>query len=121
MSIGLEVPVDELFDADGILLGLFYTVPAVLGKFVTGGWVLSRQDGSLADAMVVGWAMVGRGELGFVMAQEARDEGLFSDRPFVASVWALLLATLLSPFATRWALMRRAKPRPPAESSEGRH
>lgn len=45
MSIGLEVPVDELFDADGILLGLFYTVPAVLGKFVTGGWVLSRQDG----------------------------------------------------------------------------
>ena len=55
-------------------------------------------------AAVVGWAMVGRGELGFVMAQEARDEGLMGERPYAACVWALLAATLASPVFMRRAL-----------------
>ena len=62
-------------------LGIGYAVPAVLGKLATGAFVRD-----VGDAAVVGWAMVGRGELGFVMAREALDEGLFGDTPYVA--WA---------------------------------
>jgi hypothetical protein len=47
---------------------------------------------------------VGRGELGFVMAEEAYRNGLTSKLTFSVTVWALLLATLLSPIAFRRSL-----------------
>mmetsp|Transcript_44881 Transcript_44881/g.117740 ORF Transcript_44881/g.117740 Transcript_44881/m.117740 type:complete len:109 (-) Transcript_44881:167-493(-) len=52
----------------------------------------------------VGCAMIGRGELGFVIAKEALDDGLLSSRAYCATVWALLLATLLGPIAFRLSL-----------------
>jgi Kef-type K+ transport system membrane component KefB len=61
------------------------------------------------DAQVIGWAMVGRGELGFVMAQQAHDGGLISLRSLTACVWALLLSTFLSPFAMKAALACRER------------
>jgi Kef-type K+ transport system membrane component KefB len=64
LSVGLQIPLGALFSPIGFALGLGYTVPAVVGKLVTGGFT-----GSWGKATVVGWAMVGRGELGFVMAQ----------------------------------------------------
>lgn len=48
--------------------------------------------------------MVGRGELGFVMAQSAHAGGLMGDAPYVASVWALLIATAASPVFMRRAI-----------------
>ena len=50
--------------------------------------------------------MVGRGELGFVMARQAKVSGLMGDVPYVACVWALLVATLASPIFMRRALER---------------
>ena len=61
----------------------------------------------LLDAQVIGWAMVGRGELGFVMAQQAYDGKLISLRSLTACVWALLIATFISPFAMKAALRCR--------------
>jgi Kef-type K+ transport system membrane component KefB len=52
----------------------------------------------------VGWAMVGRGELGFVMAEAAFRSDLTSELTFSVTVWALLLATLLSPPCFRAAV-----------------
>ena len=98
-SMGFVIPVGELFDPVSLGYGLLFTIPTVLGKLVTGAFA-----GGLADSLVVGTAMVGRGELGFVMVDEARGEDLLSVRPFVATVWALLLATLMSPFMMRAAL-----------------
>jgi hypothetical protein len=54
---------------------------------------------------------VGRGELGFVLAKEATDSGLLPARAVCATVWALLLATLLGPFAFRLSLKMDAAPR----------
>ena len=42
-----------------------------------------RRLTSRGQAAVVGWAMVGRGELGFVMAHEAREEGLMGKEDFL--------------------------------------
>jgi len=48
--------------------------------------------------------MVGRGELGFVMAGEAYANKLTSKLVYAITVWALLVATLISPYAFRKAL-----------------
>lgn len=58
VSVGLVVPVKELFSPLGIAYGLLYTVPAFLGKYVTG--VLAPSG----ERAIVGCAMIGRGELG---------------------------------------------------------
>jgi Kef-type K+ transport system membrane component KefB len=82
-----------MFEAKGLVLGVGYSVLAIVGKYVTGAWCYPEWG----KARVVGWAMVGRGELGFVMAQSAREGGLLGDAPYVAAVWALLVATIVSP------------------------
>ena len=85
LSVGTRIPLRGMFDAQGVALGAGYSVFAVVGKLVTGAWC--HPDWPKARA--VGWAMVGRGELGFVMAQSAHAGGLMGDAPYVASVWAL--------------------------------
>jgi len=102
LSVGFRIPTRDMFQLGGFGLGIGYAVPAIVGKLVTGFLV----GGDVRKALVVGWAMVGRGELGFVMAQSARENGLVAERPYVACVWALLAATLASPMCMRGALLR---------------
>ena len=52
----------------------------------------------------VGSAMVGRGELGFLLATESLEAGMLEQRAYCATVWALVLATLLGPIAFRLSL-----------------
>ena len=91
-----------MFSARGFGLGAGYAVPAVVGKIVTGCFLAP----DWIRAQIVGWAMVGRGELGFVMARQAKVSGALGDVPYVACVWALLVATLASPIFMRRALER---------------
>ena len=48
--------------------------------------------------------MVGRGELGFQLATSAKAAGILTPAAYSATIWALLLATLLGPFAFRLAM-----------------
>lgn len=115
LSVGFRIPLRDMFEGVGFGLGIGYAVPAVLGKLVTGFVV----GGDVRKALVVGWAMVGRGELGFVMAQSALENGLIAERPYVACVWALLVATLVSPMFVRGALLRwKRRHREPFEREE---
>jgi Kef-type K+ transport system membrane component KefB len=107
-SIGFAVPADELFSAEAIGYGALLTAVAVLAKVVTGVFHWERK-------WTVGWAMVGRGELGFVMAEEAYRTGLTGKLTFSVTVWALLLATLVSPVAFKWNV-RRNKAREAVEA-----
>ena len=103
-SIGLQIPAADLFSLNVVGLGLLYAVPAILGKILTGAFACD-----FFDALIVGCAMVGRGELGFVMAQEALEEGLIEKEPYGACCWALLIATIISPFMMKVALGRKEK------------
>eukprot|EP00038_Savillea_parva_P028121 m.63277 g.63277 ORF g.63277 m.63277 type:complete len:156 (+) comp8145_c0_seq1:1727-2194(+) len=58
---------------------------------------------------VVGWAMVARGELGFVMSQQSFEADVLSARPYVACIWALFVCTLVPPFIFGWALARKKR------------
>jgi Kef-type K+ transport system membrane component KefB len=101
-SIGFAVPVRQLFDADALLFGLVLTAVAVASKVVTGVW-------DWQNRWVIGWAMVGRGELGFVMAEEAFSTGLTGSLAFSITVWALLISTLVSPIMFRKLLAAQAQ------------
>jgi len=96
-SIGFTIPVRELFSIEALYFGLLLTFIAIASKVATG---VFEWD----DKWAIGWAMVGRGELGFVMAEEAYRNDLTSKLTYSVTVWALLLATLLSPIAFRRAL-----------------
>ena len=100
LAVGTRIPLARMFEAKGLVLGVGYSVLAIVGKYVTGAWCYPEWG----KARVVGWAMVGRGELGFVMAQSAREGGLLGDAPYVAAVWALLVATIVSPVFLRKSL-----------------
>jgi len=45
--------------------------------------------------------MIGRGELGFQLATESLNKEIISPEGYSATIWALLLATLLGPWAFR--------------------
>ena len=63
----------------------------------------------------------------FIMADEAREDGILTDRTFVICVWALLLCTLASPLLMRCALQRKVRGEQvanggaPAPPDAGRH
>jgi Kef-type K+ transport system membrane component KefB len=137
-TLGFSIPTVALFSADGLGLGLLFCVPAFLGKFVLGTFapaVVAGRDsfdgsdgggggccgggggfrGNFDDALIIGWAMVARGELGFVMAQQARRDDLMDDSTYAASVWALFICTLLPPFMFGHALRRKRRKQTAAE------
>lgn len=95
--------------ADGGLLrpepfwkGLVLTAAAVLGKLVVG--LYAGPPLTLADFSKLGWAMNGRGEFSFFIAQEASEEGILTAADYSAVVWALLLSSIAAPIAFRRAL-----------------
>ena len=98
-SIGFVVPLGKLASAPAALYGLLLSLVAVLTKVGTG--LFYRKD-----PWKVGWAMVGRGELGFVMALETFRAGRTSRLALAVTVWALLVATLVSPVVLRRLLAR---------------
>jgi Kef-type K+ transport system membrane component KefB len=111
-SIGFAVPATELFSAEALGYGSLLTAIAILTKVVTGVFEWESK-------FSVGWAMVGRGELGLVMAEEAFRTGLTDELTFAATVWALLIATLISPLIFRQLVANAARTgdgKPPAET-----
>ena len=48
--------------------------------------------------------MIGRGELGFQLATTSRNAGILTPEAYSATIWALLLATLLGPYAFRLSM-----------------
>jgi len=117
VSVGLAVPVNALFDAKALAFGALLSVIAVVFKLITGifDW---------PNKVALGWAMCGRGELGFLMAKDSKDDDLVSQLAFCTTIWALLVSTFMAPIVLRWWLARlRAQGKmmgsQPAESQAG--
>ena len=63
--------------------------------------------------------MVGRGELGYVMSLEAYEGEIMGERAYISCIWALSIATALSPFMLAVALKLGAAPHiRPEESTD---
>ena len=88
-----------LFSAEPFWKGLALTVAAIVGKLAVG--VFAGPPLTFSGFLKLGWAMNGRGEFSFLIAQEASDEGVLSAEDYSAVVWAILLTSLTTPFAFR--------------------
>lgn len=104
-TVGFAIPLGALVNSYTMLMGLVLTIAAILGKFLTGAWSASPfSKGYKLLFVQVGSAMVGRGELGFVVAKMALAMGLLTEPSFSACIWALLLATIIGPFMFQFFL-----------------
>jgi len=104
-TVGFAIPLNALVDPHNILCGFVLTLAAIAGKFLTGLWASKPgTPGYFIMFLQVGAAMVGRGELGFVVAKMALAMGLLHEESFSACIWALLVATILGPFMFQFFL-----------------
>ena len=53
---------------------------------------------------VIGWAMVGRAEFAYLIAEMAKSAGIMNAEVFAQCIWALLYATIFAPFVFRKTL-----------------
>ncbi|MGY3038654.1 Kef-type K+ transport system membrane component KefB [Rhodanobacter sp. TND4EL1] len=101
---GAKVNLAELASVDALVMLLVVTVIAIVSK-LAGGFL-----GSLAlgrrSAIIVGFGMVPRGEVGVVIASLGLAAGVFSDRIYAIIVAMSLLTAMVTPPVLAWLLRR---------------
>jgi len=58
---------------------------------------------------VIGWAMVGRAEFAYLIAQMAAASNMMTEEVFAVVIWSLLWATVFAPFLFRYVLGQYVK------------
>jgi len=104
VSIGLTVDVGAFADAKVIGLAALLSVVAVAAKMLA---ALGAR-GSGMDAMLVGVAMVPRGEVGLIFASIGASVGVFDDELYAVVVAVVLVTTIVAPPLLRWRIRRAA-------------
>jgi Kef-type K+ transport system membrane component KefB len=100
---GMQVDLATLADPAIVVIALGVTAAAVLGKIVAG-----FAAGRAANAWVVGWGMVPRGEVGLIFAMVGRQLGVMSEAMFSVVVIMVILTTLIVPPVLTLLLRRKA-------------
>lgn len=127
-TVGFVVPLHDLFEGGAFGEGLVLTLAAILGKFLSGAWAENVfGEGPTPEGfgnkyywgafLRVGCAMIGRGELGFMLAITSLEDGIITRRAYSTTIWALILATLIGPFAFRISRRVTSLMRPAARCS----
>ncbi|KAF9202272.1 hypothetical protein BGZ59_002249 [Podila verticillata] len=105
-TIGFAIPLTKILEPVLFGWGLVYAVIATLSKLTTMFAVpakISPSEENLKDGVsvsrynarwVVGAAMIARGELGLLMAQQAQMQGVMGQTAMVITIWSIVLATL---------------------------
>ncbi|KAF8685123.1 Sodium/hydrogen exchanger family [Rhizoctonia solani] len=131
-SIGAAIPVRSLFQATTAWRGILFSALMIVAKLLAGGWLpiwaalerrwplrrISDQE-SLSEAtpsaspawpagMLVGLALVTRGEIGLLILNIAKAQELVGDEGFSVGIWAVVLSTLVGPIGVGTLLRTRA-------------
>jgi len=97
-TVAFSIPVLKLLSFEafwkGSIMGIF---ACVLTKVVCAP-IMGKAK------YVIGWAMVGRAEFAYLIAQMAAAGGMIDESAFSITIWALLYATVLAPFVFRKVL-----------------
>jgi len=105
VMVGLSLNLREIdwgsFHIWGLSLALF--VAAVAGKFV-GAFVIRE---SWASRIIIGVAMIPRGEVGLIFAELGRESGVLENETYAALIIVIVLTTLLPPFVMKWFYLSR--------------
>jgi len=99
-TVAFSIPISKLvsFEAfwKGTIMGLG---PCILTKVCCAPFMGRAR-------WVIGWAMVGRAEFAYLIAQMAAAANMLDEEMFAICIWALLYATIFAPFVFR-VLLRR--------------
>mmetsp|Transcript_19126 Transcript_19126/g.41731 ORF Transcript_19126/g.41731 Transcript_19126/m.41731 type:complete len:430 (+) Transcript_19126:2-1291(+) len=99
-TVAFSIPVDKLLSLDafwkGIIMGFG---PCILTKVCCAPFMGPAR-------WVIGWAMVGRAEFAYLIAQMAAAGNMLDQKSFSIVIWALLCATIFAPFIFRFLLNR---------------
>mmetsp|Transcript_29418 Transcript_29418/g.68371 ORF Transcript_29418/g.68371 Transcript_29418/m.68371 type:complete len:657 (+) Transcript_29418:76-2046(+) len=102
-TVAFSIPVAKLLSISafwkGSIMGIF---ACILTKVVCAPFMGPAR-------WVIGWAMVGRAEFAYLIAQMALSGNMLDQESFSIVIWALLYATIFAPFIFRYLLNRYVK------------
>jgi len=101
---GSKIDLHELANADALITLAVITVIAIVSKLV-GGWLGSLSLGK-RSAIIIGFGMVPRGEVGVVIASLGLAAGVFNNRIYAIIVAMSLLTAMVTPPVLAWLLKR---------------
>lgn len=101
---GMQVDLSTLADPAIVAVALGVTAAAVAGKLLAG-----FAAGRGANAWVVGWGMVPRGEVGLIFAMVGKQLGGLSETMFSVIVIMVILTTLIAPPALTLLLRKNRR------------
>jgi len=107
-TVGFGVP--KVATGEGQLLnsecfgrGCILFLVSVIGKSFLAPFALPL---TITEASKFSFAMQGRGEFSFLIADQAAEDNIYSGSDFGAVVWGLLLTCIITPFGFRYVLTR---------------
>merc|ERR1712187_472379 len=102
-TVAFSIPVTKLLSIDAFLKGSVMGIgPCILTKVLCAPFMGPAR-------WVIGWAMVGRAEFAYLIAQMAAAGNMMDEATFSVVIWALLYATIFAPFIFRKVLDRYVK------------
>lgn len=108
ISIGLSLnlrSIDWSSLSIWMITGLLF-FSAILGKLVS-GFLLKKE--TFSTKLIVGTAMIPRGEVGLIFANIGLTAGVFKDDIYASIILVIALTTLLAPFALRYICSSKEK------------
>lgn len=109
-TIGFQVPIKDFGDFTIIWQGLVFCLSWLLGKVAVGFMVPNFSQNKMftgnhfRDCMITGFSMAAEGEFAFVIAVFAVDKGLINKDLYASLVLAVLISTIIPPFALRFTI-----------------
>jgi len=99
-TVSFAIPFDSLFTAQAFGYGSIMGVVACIATKVVSGICMGDAK------FVIGWAMVGRAEFAYLIAEMAKSGGILSSEMFAIVIWALLYATIIAPIVFKKVLQK---------------
>jgi len=102
-TVGFSIPIEKLLTAKSFGYGMIIgAIPCLGAKVCCAPF--------MGDAKwVIGWGMCGRAEFAYYIAAGALTSLLMSKEIYAITIWSLLCATIVAPFAFRFVLQKYTK------------
>jgi Kef-type K+ transport system membrane component KefB len=102
-TVAFSIPVFELVSFDAFWKGSIMGIGPCIATKVFCAFFMGQ------DRWVIGWAMVGRAEFAYLIAQMGMAGGMMDKKLFSICIWALLWATVFAPLVFTAVLKRYVK------------
>lgn len=104
VSIAISVTFESIFEQPFLIL--FFTLLAVLTKFIPAYFIGKSTGLSTSESALVGTGMVSRGEMALIIAQIGLASQVINSDIYSELVIVIILSTLIAPFLIKYSLKK---------------